>query len=466
MSRLDRLRRRWTWEPEVGDHLSAIWRARWFVLVGALVVAGVVLTWRSATPERYESTSRLRLVVLAEGDVSLDEDRLTLASRIYAEVADSRSVLTRAIELSETSLSLDEADAGIEVTRSSPPGFLDITASDGSPEVATDLANGMAEALAEAVSDDRLGPSAAQENGLTVVPEVLEAAEVPTQPTTPRPGREAGVAFLASLIVLAELSVLARSLSGRLPLTETAERVERSIGVPSVDLTGDPQDRTKLALLAARSLRDTPVVVVVQCGGWPNPAAALRLAEAMTGRGRRVLVVDGDADAPTLHLQLGVGRSPGVAEVLTGRSRLPESVHQPHDSSGVSVLTVGDTTGDGRWATADLTRLLGANTAARRFDTVVFSLTSASMPNGLGAGVEIGLDQGLVLVVDPKRTRRRQLGELVHAFGGPDEVDGLLFLPHETATVEIRRLARRWGAGESDLGLPPFLRRDRSPELP
>jgi Mrp family chromosome partitioning ATPase len=168
-----------------------------------------------------------------------------------------------------------------------------------------------------------------------------------------------------------------------------------------------------------------------------------------------VLVVDGDAASPTLDGQLGLTRSPGLTDVLSGRSQLPETVHHPDESSQVSVLTVGANAGARRWTSNDLTRLFSYSRKARRFDGVVVSLTSAAMPDGVALGMELGLHQAVVLAVDPTRTKRRQLGELIHAFGGPDEVCGLLLVTNETAAVEMRRLARRWGSASSvmDRGL-------------
>ncbi len=450
-----RLRRRWVWEPELGDHIRSIWAARWFVLLGSLAVAGVVFAWRSSMPDRYEATGQLRLIVLADGDTSLDEGRLTLASRIYAELAESTPVIEAALARSGTGLTIDDDAWAIEVTRSSPPGFLEVDGRAESPDEAADLAASMLTVLVETVDDDRLGPSAAGANGLTIVPEVVERPEVPTGPSSPQPSREAGIALTATLILLAGGSVGLRAASGRLPLDRPAERVQELFGLPTVELTGTPEDRTRLALFASRRLRRATATVVIQCGGWPNPAAALRLAEAMSGDGRRALVVDGDPTSPTLDAKFGVGRSPGLAEVLSGTSTLQEAVHPLGDSGNLSLLTVGR--GDGQRLSSDLTRFLGSARSSGRFDAIVVSLTSAAMPDGAAAGLEIGLDRPVVLVVDPTRTSRRQLGELLHAFGGSDEIGGLVLLTNETATIEIRRLANRWSQRAVDGHKPPLL---------
>lgn len=448
MNRRERLRQRWTWEPEIGEHLTSIWWSRWIILIGALLVGLAVLGWRLNVPDRYESTSRVRLIVLAGDDSSLDEDRLNLASRIYAELGDSQPIRELAVAESGTTLDIDDDSWDIEVERTSPPGFLDVTATAPSPTEATRLADGMASALAQTVSEDRLGASDPL-NGLTVVPDVFERADTPSGPSAPRPYREAALAALASAIVLAELAVALRALSGRLPLTRPAERVQEMFGIATIELTGGPEDRTKLALLANRRLGPQPMAVVAQCGGWPNPAMALRLAEAIAGDDRRALVVDGDIVTPTFDSQLGVARTPGLTEVLRGDCGLGEAVQELDRAGRMSVLSVGD--GSFRLTTTELNRFL-ASARAPRYDAIVVSLTSAAMPDRVAAGLGLGLDRSVLLVIDPTRTTRRQLRELVHAFGGHDEVDGLLLATHETATAEIRRLARRRTQQEPDPG--------------
>ncbi len=448
MSLIDRMR--FSWEPEFGDHVLAIWRARWVVLVGSLAVASVVLIWRLSVPDNYEAMARVRLVVLADGDVSLDEDTLTLAGQIYAELAETGPVLERAIEASGFDVDLDHDQADIVVDRATPAGFLDVIGSARSPAIAAALANGMTVALVESVANDQLGLSQPSINGLTVVPEVIEDAEAGDSPVSPRPIREAGVALLATMVVLAELAVLARSLGGRLPLSETAARVEQMVGVPTVLLTGEAQDRTKLSLFAARHLAAHPHALVVQCGGWPNPAVALRLTEALAGSGRRVLVVDGDVTSPTLDGHLGVARTPGMKEMINGKSTVADSVHSIEALPGIAVLTTGGSD-DTKWGTADVNRFLNFAQSLHRFQATVVSLTSAAMPAGVANNLGLEVDHAVILVVDPNRTRRRQLRELIHAFGGPDEVGGLLLVDHETASIELRRLSRLW--------------RDRAPAL-
>lgn len=417
----------------------SIWWARWLIVAGALAVTLAVLGWRLTLPDRFESTSRLRLIVLANDDSSLDEDQLTLASRIYAELGESQPIRDRALDRSGTGLT-DDDSWEIAVDRTTPPGFLDVTAVAASPTVAAQLADGMANTLAVTVAEDRLGTAGNELNGIRIVPEVFEEATVPSGRSAPRPFREAALAGLASAILLAEGAVALRALRGRLPLTRPAERVQEMVGIPTVELTGGLEDRTKLALFAGRQLGPRPVAVVTQCGGWPNPAVALRLAEAIAGDDRRTLVVDGDVVTPTLDAQLGLRRTPGLAEVLRGDSGLSEAVQDLDRAGRMSLLPVGD--GSSRLPISDLNRFL-SSARASRYDGVVISLTSAAMPDRAAAGLGLGLERSVVLVIDPTRTSRRQLRELVHAFGGPDEVDGLLLATHETATSEIRRLAGR-----------------------
>jgi len=442
---IDRLRGRVTWDPQFGEHLHSIWRIRRPVLIGSILIAAGVLAWRMSVPERYEAVSGLRLVIQTDGRPVLDEDRLELASRIYAELAETRPLVRRAVDRSGTGYAPDSTVWELTVDRASPPGFLEITASAPSAGGAVALTEAMAEALIETVDADTDSPGNSGDGGSTVVVlELVEPARLPTESVAPRPFREAGVALIAAMVVLAELGALMRMLSGRLPSVRTAERLEQMTGVSTVELSGDLDDGAKLSLFAGRHLKANKLVTVTQCGGWPNPAAAVLLAEAMARTDRRVLIIDADPKRPTLDIQLGIDREPGLADVLGGRSPLMEAVHQLEDKESVSVLSVGSQGDHGRWSTADLTRFLASTRAALRFDVIVMSLSSASMPSGVASVLEVELDNAMVLTFDPEATTRRQVNELIHTFGGPDSVAGLVLMTGRRATTELGWLARRW----------------------
>lgn len=440
-----------SWEPGLGDHLRTIWRYKWFLLGGAVVIAEITFVLLSMVDPRYEADSSLRLTIRSEVGLSLDEDRAEYASRIYAELGESPRLLRSAIDNSGLDLTEQEAAGLVAVDWARPPGFIDLTASGPSPEAAVALADGMAMALVaaveedvEAVTDDAAGASvgpAAGGVGVLLSAEVVEAASAPTTPAAPSPLRDAVAAFIISLVLLAEASALWRPARGLLPLTRTAERVTDLVGVPCLTLTGEPEDRTRLALFAARYLSNKPSALVVHCKGEPLPAASVRLAEAVAAGGRRALVIDGEGSEPNLHRRLGLPQGPGLAEVYAGEERLAEAVFVSPSRANLSLLTAGGRDGSRSPLPGD--RLLDRLGTAGDYEFIIVNLGAESMPDGI-AGALAEMRQSTILVLDPEKTKRRELSDVVHGFGGHDDVIAILLLTKAAASAETKRLAARW----------------------
>ncbi len=448
-----------TWEPGLGDHLRTIWRYRWFLLVGALVVAeAVFLASYLLIPPRYDAESSLRLTILSEDGPLLEEDKVEYASRVYAELSESPTVLADAVDRSGITVDRDEAAKSITVDWARPPGFIDVVASAADPEDAAKLADGMAATIVGLVEAD--GASGAdglggievagepvadaagqsgQSGRIGLVAEVVEPAVEPTNRAAPNPVRNGVAAFLISLVVLAEGAALYRPARGLLPLSRTAERVTELVGIPCLSLTGDPEDRTRLAVFAARHLSPKRAALVVGCSGEALPAAAVRLGEGVASSGSTCLVVDGESREPNFHRRLGLSQAPGLAEVATGTSSIAEAVLEPQIKSRVSLLTSGGREGSREELPAD-TLLVQLQPV---FEFVIVNVSSTTILDGLGVEVaEQG--QSTILVVDPERTKRRDLSELVHSFGGHQDVIAILLMTRSAAVAETKRLAVRW----------------------
>lgn len=452
-----------SWEPGLGDHLRTIWRYKWFLLGGAVVIAEITFVLLSMVDPRYEADSSLRLTIRSEAGLSLDEDRAEYASRIYAELGESPRLLRSAVDNSGLSLTEQQAAELVVVEWARPPGFIDLTASGPTPEAAVALADGMATALVAAVEEDveavtgddgnSVGPAPGV--GVLLSAEVVEAASTPTTPAAPSPLRDAVAVFIISLVLLAEASALWRPARGLLPLTRTAERVTDLVGVPCLTLTGEPEDRTRLALFAARYLGDKPSALVVHCKGEPLPAASVRLAEAVAAGGRRALVIDGEGSEPNLHRRLGLPQGPGLAEVYAGEERLAEAVFVSPTRANLSLLTAGGRDGSRSPLPGD--RLLDRLGTAGDYEFIIVNLGAESMPDGI-AGALAEMRESTILVLDPEKTKRRDLNDVFHGFGGHDDVIAILLLTKAAASAETKRLAARWWnrEGVEDKEGPPM----------
>lgn len=430
-----------TWEPGIGDHLRTIWHYKWFLIGAATIIAEAVFVLLSTFPPVYEAEASVRLSGRSESGLLFDEERVEYASRVYAELAESPSVLAEAVNNSGLPLQWREAADALEVDWARPPGFIDVTASADSGQDAVKLADGMAEAIIAVVAED--APQSlddqVDETRSSLVASLVEPAVEPLEPTSPRPLRDAIAVFIIALVVFAEAAALWRPARGLLPLSRTAERVSELVGIPTLTLTGDPEDRTRLALFSSRFLASKPAVLLVHCSGESLPAAPVRLAEAVTAGGRRTLVVDGEGTDPNMHRRLGLPQGPGLAEVMNGKQPLAEAVFESQAKSEISVLTAGGSGGKRQSLPAkDALDQLGAG-----YDFLIVNVGSTALLDGVASAVA-EQRQSTILVFDPEKTKRRKLSELVHGFGGHEDVVAILLLTKAAAATETTRLADRW----------------------
>lgn len=274
-------------EDGVADHIRSLWRLRWPLLGVAALVAIVVFVWRASLDDVYVTEAEMQITVIADEQVVLDADQADFAARTVAEIAMSPEVVEASIAASGLSIDVDQATAALDVSASSPQGFIDVVVETNDASDAAALANGMVSALLDHVADSELGLG-----GRTI-----DAAGVPNDPTSPSPVRESIFAFLVVLIVAAQGVTVWRSLRGKLPLARTAEAVASLVRVPTVALRNDGKDAERLALFAATHLFGDDTIVVVQCDGPPSRDVSKRIGAAMQTVNAPAEYVDGDAAA-------------------------------------------------------------------------------------------------------------------------------------------------------------------------
>lgn len=152
-----------------------------------------------------------------------------------------------------------------------------------------------------------------------------------------------------------------------------------------------------------------PVLFTSARGGEGTTTVCGRLGETLAARGLRVVIVDLSLRAPAAHRLAGVGRDPGLTDVVEGRAGmasslarvpLPEPAGVEH--RGLFVLPAGT-------AVDDPDELLGRPRTARVLDrlaadadvVLVDGPPVLPVADALTIGRFVG---GAVLVVDPRRT--------------------------------------------------------------
>ncbi len=270
---------------------------------------------------------------------------------------------------------------------------------------------------------------------------VLGSAPPPTSPASPQPKRNAILALIAALL-LGSGAILAYSvltdryrdadeaaadlglpLLGEIPRAALHEQpaIEafRRLRTAAIfELAGRRERERELGAGAAngkpaRAESSATVLVTAAERGAGKSYTTVGLARALAAEGWHTIAVDGDLRKPTLHDQLGVRPAPGLADVLHGDSvdvnGVLQGVRIAHGSQGgeLDVVAAGP-------PTAEATELLSSKRMRDTMETLgdgygYVVLDSSPVLPVVDAIVLARYSQGVVLVVDAHRSRRRDV---------------------------------------------------------
>jgi capsular exopolysaccharide synthesis family protein len=439
---------------DLTEHLRIIWQWKWRVLGMSILVAGLVFGWRSSQPKIFTAAALVNVVpARAQEAKDVTQEDALFASESYAELATTRPLLARTAASLTPPLSVQEIEQRVKVATKSA-GYIDVSATAPTPTAASALAQALSQGLVDDVASRQAGqttqllrPVEAQvtdlEARLTSLPQtdprretlrlqyealvqnaaetqlrpvdrlsVVTPADAPNVPTSPRPTRDAALAFLTALVLNSELAVLLVRVGDRFTGDDVAATIGSEIDLPV--LAEVPQGDDEQILEAFNSLRTNlmfmqspgrihTVAVLGGGSGVGKTFVATNLAKSVGLLEVPVILVDGDLRRPAVHERLGTTRSPGLTDMLGGKD---VSARPVPDAPSLQVLPAGS-------PTPDPVRLL----ASAEFKGFIDSLQWAGMvvfdspPVGPFAdAIAIGLRcDAAILVVDARRARRRHL---------------------------------------------------------
>jgi len=346
--------------------LRVLWRRAWIIaLVAGLLTAAAAGFSLLRTPI-YEASIQI-VIGQREGaaptNLGSDVMGLQQLTRTMAEVLESRTVANAVIR--EMNLPTD-AETFLENMTVEPvteTQVIEVSYRDPEPERAQQVANTIGRVFSEQVSD--LSPSA---NAVTAT--VWERAQLPDEPVSPQPLRNAAIALVLGLMLGTGAAFLVEHLDDRWRSPEDAEQVS---GVPTFgvvrqfDTSGGKRRRGRLLRrrgdkkedmldlagrlvtlvdqdgLAAedyRSLRtnlfyafvDAPPRAIVTTSPGPREGKSTTCANlgvALAQAGRSTLLLDCDLRKPVVHEIFGLRNIRGVVDVLAGTRELREVWHSP-----------------------------------------------------------------------------------------------------------------------------------------
>jgi len=438
------------------SHFRIMWRRKWQIVVGALLVAVIVFGFEHLEPKVYQATAQLGVVVgqdIANNSGTSQTDTLFLADT-YANLADTVPVVRDSIKRSGLHIDQDTASGRLSVQASTTVGVVTVAANGPSTISATALANGMVSALVNAVTTSQqqqrtaqLTPALVQlqqleqqlaamsasdpsranlqteitalQQSITneeVIPlnsvSIIAPASAGSAPVAPKPKTTAILAFVTALVVLAELMVVMEIVSDRFSTVLGDDDIRQVTGLPvlaHIPEGGGPETteafrtlRTSLLfMVAAEEVRTIAVVS-------PDPGAgksfvSLHLARSASESGVATVVIDGDLRRPVIDRELRLPRAPGLSDVLLGAD-ISTAMHRVSNDNGLLAIPAGP-------AVPDPAGLLGSHLQGRVLRPlegarVVVMDTPASDLFPDAATISSQCD-ATILVIDAKSTKRR-----------------------------------------------------------
>jgi tyrosine-protein kinase len=273
---------------------------------------------------------------------------------------------------------------------------------------------------------------------------IIQPAIAPREPSAPNPLRDAILAMIVTFVIGASVALLRHALTDRyasleeaaldLRLPVLAELPKAAPGEPKAleafrklraqvefTLSAQPVSEPSTQPRATGSDERRNVLLVTS----PEAASGKtyvtsNLSRALAADGRHVLAVDGDLRRPTLHDAFGIERTPGLGEVLTsGRTEdLDLSIHTialpdaARRRGGVLETIPAGRPGEDTAERLSSSTMAGVTAELSR-DSDIVLLDSPPVLAIVDAVVLTRYADGVVLVVDARRSRRRNIRRAV-----------------------------------------------------
>jgi non-specific protein-tyrosine kinase len=418
-------------------------RRHWRLVV-VVTLLGVAAATAATVVQPRTYTARTDLFVSAQdrataGDISsVYSGSLFTTARVKSYVSIVSSLRTAQLVKDDLGLSLDADQIEQKISASVPLDqvIIHVTAQDRDPQLAQQIANSVGKVLPELV--DQLekpadgGPS-------PVKVSVVQAAELPVHPTSPRPKLNLALGLLVGLALGVGAAVTRETLDNSVRRPEQAEELT---GVPVLGAINYDADAPKNPLVvvtqpnsiraeALRQLRTNlqfvdiehplgSLVITSSVPGEGKTTTVANLAITMAQAGLRVLVVEADLRRPKLMEYFGLEGSVGLTSVLLGQVALDDALQAWGSDGRLQVLPSGP-------LPPNPSELLGSSRMQdllaeleERADLVL--IDAPPLLPVTDAAVLGTLTTGLLIVVRAHKTKREQLARAaatVRAVGAP-----------------------------------------------
>jgi len=338
---------------DVGRHVELqdyvrILRKNWIAIIILTVVGGGLgLAYSLIATPSYSASAKVFVSTSGASDVSdLATGNTFTQQRVktYSELVKTSSVLQPVID--DLGLGRSVAEVRGQVSASTPlnTSVIDVTVADPDPVFAASLATATATSLIETVEGIETTDA---DDGSPVRLSVVQEAEIPSVPTSPKKTLNVALGLLLGLAVGIGSALLRHAMDTRV---RNERDLEKIVDAPVLGgIVFDPKAkqrplivhedamspraesfrtlRTNLQFLdAERTERSFVMTSSVPSEGKSTTAA--NLAITLADAGARVLLVGADLRRPKMHKYMGVEAGVGLTDVLIGRVDLEHAVQR------------------------------------------------------------------------------------------------------------------------------------------
>lgn len=426
------------------SELLNVMRRLWFIVLAGIAIGAVAATVTSLVqPTRYTATSAIYISAASASDVTDLSQGASFTQQIvksYAALATSQFVLEPALSKLGISESPSDAAKDISAIAEADTSIIDIQVTNASPLTAARLADNIATQLASAAAD--LTPTSSPAASAVKVTRV-NAAEVPTAPTSPRVGLNVAVGLLAGALLGIGAAIVLNNVDTRIRRTSD---LPRALAIPLLaEIPVQPKPKRKNSTIespvvvtdieAYKTLRAnlqftqvdneaSSIVITSSLAGDGKSTTAVNLAAAFAEAGRTTLLVDADLRRPSIAKYLGIDGAVGITDVLA-RSTTVDSATQIWGNHGLRVLPAGTVPPNpSELLQSDSMKAL-MEALSDDFEVVVFD----SPPTLLFADAAILArhTSGVIMIAAAQKTRSHQLSRAIESIHKvPSPVIGLV----------------------------------------
>jgi capsular exopolysaccharide synthesis family protein len=338
-------------------------RRRWRLVV-LIVLLGVASATAATLSQGRVYTSKAQFFVSAQdratgGDISSAyTGGLFTQQRVKSYVSLVSSLRVAGLVQNELGSSMPPEKLAKKLSASAPLDqvLINVSVSDGDPATAQQIANALGKVFPSVV-DDLERPANGSPSPVKV--SLVQPADLPHTPTSPKPKLNLALGLLVGLAVGVGGAVLRETLDTTVKGPEQAQDL---VGAPVLGAINFDPEASKRPLVvvsspnsvrseAFRQLRtnlqfvdiDHPlqsVVITSSIPGEGKSTTTCNLAITLAQAGLRVILIEGDLRRPRIADYLGLEGAVGLTSVLLGRVSIDDAL-QPWGDFSLSVLASG-----------------------------------------------------------------------------------------------------------------------------